>query len=131
LDLVLLRYAVDYAGGALDGLVVNCLDDLTRNPHREFAQVIDFARRPEIARLPASTTTCLAAQETLTRLLEDAEPVFESTTCDAMIDRLRGEIAPIAITATGPTFQDRKAGELNFIRRMRSTSDSKTAVGAI
>jgi adenylosuccinate synthase len=116
LDLVLLRYAAEIAGGLLDGLVVNCLD-----------QLVDIApkvcvgyRRPPIAnvaRLPVSQAPWLAAQERLTELLDDAVPIYEQLSLTALCGRLADTVAPIAVTAAGSTWQERKVRELPFRRQ--------------
>ena len=51
LDLVLLRYAAETAGGTLDGLVINCLDHFA--PH-----LAKTLRRPTGARRPRRSDNC-------------------------------------------------------------------------
>lgn len=105
LDLVLLHYAVRSAGGPLDGLVVNCLDHLAGLRPRACAAY----RLPDgrtIDRLAASPVPCLASQERLTAILEDATPVYEDLSPKELLGRL-GEIAPLVLTAAGPTYCDR------------------------
>jgi adenylosuccinate synthase len=112
-DLVLLRYAVETAGGLLDGLVVNCLDGLTDIA----AKVCVGYRRAShavIDKLPASTVPCLSAQDGLTAMLEDITPVYEAISTEALRDMLARDVAPAVVTGTGPTWQDRALSDLQF-----------------
>jgi adenylosuccinate synthase len=113
LDLVLLRYAVDAVGGPLDGLVLNCVDQLADVSPRicvRYGCVSD----KEIERLPLSSIPRLAAQERLTRLLEGAIPVCEPFPA-ALCDTLLRELAPVVITGRGSTWKDRTLRDLRFI----------------
>jgi adenylosuccinate synthase len=116
LDLVLLRYAVEAMGGALDGLVVNCLDHLAEvGP-----QICIGYRSPpdlEIERLSVSSIPWLAAQERLTTMLERAAPICKQVSTLALHDTLEHALAPVAITATGNTWKDRTLRNLRFVHR--------------
>ena len=116
LDLMLLRYAAETAGGPLDGIVIDCLDHLAEvSP-----QVCVGYRCPphlEIEQLPVSAVPWLASQERLTRLLECAVPVYRQVSLAALCDTLARTVAPIAISGDGPTWQNRSLRELRFRRR--------------
>jgi adenylosuccinate synthase len=122
-DLVLLRYALETAGGPLDGLVVNCLDDLA-----EATTYVCTGYRLQdgqtIERLPSAAAPALAFQQRLTSLLEGATPIYEALSPATISDRLADETAPTAMTATGPTWRDRSLGDLRF--RQRREVDGST-----
>ena len=95
LDLVLLEYAARVC--RIDGLVVNCLDRLPERPlicrrYRDLRH-IDLPR-------------CLQDQAQLTAILQAAVPVVSETTVDGILDQL-SQVAPVVITADGPTHLDR------------------------
>ncbi|MGO9115206.1 MAG: adenylosuccinate synthetase [Thermoguttaceae bacterium] len=124
LDLMLLRYATESAGGPLDGLVIDCLDHLAYVA----PQICLGYRCPqdmEIEQLPVTPVPWLAAQERLTMLLERAVPVFRQISLAALYDTLARAVAPFAITATGSTWQDRTLRELRFIRSSTATLRSR------
>jgi adenylosuccinate synthase len=113
LDLVLLRYAVESAGGSLDGLVVNHLDDLAGLSPR----VCVGYRLPdgsEIERLPISVAPSLSAQERLTALLGQATALYDDVSSVALVDRLAAEFGAVVLAAHGPTWHDRELRELSF-----------------
>lgn len=113
LDHVLLRYAVETVGGTLESLAVNCLDDLPRISPRVCTSYRN-ASLSRLERLPVSPGPCLAFQERLTQLLEEVTPVCEDTSIAEILDRLESEFAPIALTATGPTWKERTLRDLRF-----------------
>ncbi|HKD35856.1 MAG TPA: adenylosuccinate synthetase, partial [Pirellulales bacterium] len=113
LDLVLVRYAVETAGAPLDGLVVNHLDELS-DPEPKICIGYRLSDGRELKRLPVARAPNLAAQERLTGLLEQATPIYERISAAAMRDLLANEFAPPAITASGPTWQDRVLGRITF-----------------
>ncbi len=122
LDLVLLRYAFEAAGGPLDGLVVNCLDQLSElSP--QICVRYSCPPAADIERLPASPVPWLAAQEELTALLASAVPACETTSAAALCDKLSHGLAPLSLTAAGPTWRDRTMHELHF-RPVPRMSDS-------
>jgi adenylosuccinate synthase len=98
LDLVLLEYAARTC--RIDGLVVNCLDQLPERP-----QVCTCYADAGTLEIPRS----LREQSALTKLLESAVPLFRDTTPDELL-ALLNEIAPVMITASGPTHVDRRSG---------------------
>ena len=106
LDLLLLHYAAETAGGPLDGLVINCLDHLA-DVSPQICTGYRFPPDEEIEKLPVSPVPWLARQERLTRLLERAAPVCRPISLAALCDALAAEVAPIAIAAAGPAWQDR------------------------
>jgi adenylosuccinate synthase len=120
LDLVLLRYAREVAGGTIGGIVLNGLDDLAGvAPHVCTGYRLQDGRT--IERLPAASVPSLAFQQKLTSLLEGAAPVCEAISPAAIPALLDSRLAPIAITATGPAWRDRVFDELRFTRRRSST----------
>lgn len=115
LDMLLLRYAAETAGGPLDGLVIDCLDHMAD----VLPQVCVGYRCPpdvEIEQLPVSPVPWLAAQERLTMLLERVEPVYRQVSLAAVPEMLARAVAPIASTGDGPTWQNRTLRELRFRR---------------
>jgi adenylosuccinate synthase len=124
LDLVLLRYAVAAAGGPLDGLVVNCLDDLgLLSPKICVRYRCDSDC--EIESLPLSASPWLAAQEKLTATLQSAKPVYKEVSAAELCSTLAREIAPIAINSAGPSWQDKTLHSLRF----RASADSAVMCG--
>jgi adenylosuccinate synthase len=118
LDMVLLRYAAETAGGLLDGLVIDCLDHLAGISPQI---CVGYSCPPgaEIEQLPVSPVPWLAAQEKLTTLLERVVPVYVEVSLAGLQDRLARAVAPIAIAGRGPTWRDRTLGELRFRRSLR------------
>jgi adenylosuccinate synthase len=117
LDLVLLRYAAAVSGAPLDGVAVNGLDQLALASPRIGTGYRQHGDRA-IDWLHPANVPSLAAQQELTRLLESAVPTYTAASCEAIVDRLAVEIAPIAMTAAGPTAPDRRLLDLRF-RRIR------------
>ncbi len=113
LDLVLLRYAVESAGGPLDGLVINCLDQLNGVPPQICVRY-SCPAAAEIERLPASPVPWLAAQEKLNTMLSGAIPVFNQMSAATLCDTLAHQLAPLSLTAAGPSWRDRTMQELVF-----------------
>jgi hypothetical protein len=67
-----------------------------------------------VERLPVASAPSLAFQGRLTTMLDEATPAYEAIAPAAIPDRLAAEFAPIALTASGPTWRDRVLGELRF-----------------
>ncbi len=114
---MLLHYAAKAAGGLLDGLVINCLDDLADL----LPQICLGYKCPpdtKIEQLPVSPVPWLAAQEKLTTLLEHVVPVCGQISIAALCDTVACALAPIAISGTGPTWQDRTLRKLQFRRHV-------------
>jgi adenylosuccinate synthase len=109
LDLVLLRYALSASGGALDGLVVNCLD-----------QIGDDARLcvayDGMAPLVPAEAPNLKHQEDLTRQLFSARPVYQPVSVAELQTRL-ADLRPLAILGHGATWRDRRLLDLKFRRK--------------
>ena len=97
LDLVLLEYAARTC--RIDGLVVNCLDQLPERP-RVCTEYAGIARLD----VPGS----LRDQTALTGLLESAGPRTCETTIEGLLAML-SDIAPVVITSRGPTHRDRRS----------------------
>jgi len=116
LDLVLLQYALEVAGGTISALVLNNMDELARVVPQLCAAYRTSDRR-EIRRIPVASVPSLAFQERLTSLVEEAVPVCEMVSPAAIRQRLASHIAPVAVTAIGPTWRDRAIHELRFHRR--------------
>lgn len=101
LDLVLLRYAKERVG-QLDGLVVNCLD------HHLGTHRVCTRYKVQGQRLPAAPPMSLFEQEVLGKLLATAEPVYAAIDQRALLELLSEEIAPVVMTADGPTYEHRQ-----------------------
>ena len=108
LDLPLVRYAAAVAG-PLDGIVVNHLDQVRQAECR----VCDAYRNVTIT---PSAGPHLAHQGRLTQDLCLAEPVLSPATPDRIV-RTLSELAPVVITSTGPTHEQRELAELPFRNR--------------
>jgi adenylosuccinate synthase len=108
LDLPLVRYAALVAG-PLDGIVVNHLDQVRQADCR----VCDAYRNVTLT--PAAAPQ-LSWQSRLTQDLFRAEPVFSPATPDSIIRSL-SELAPVVITGTGPTCEQRELAGLPFCKR--------------
>lgn len=116
LDLVLLRYAAEAVGGPLDGLAVNCLDQLAGlSPKICTAYRCNSGMLME--RLPQSPIPWLAGQQKLTALLEHITGICEPAAPTAIRDRLARDVAQVVVTGNGPTWQDRTLADLPFRRR--------------
>jgi adenylosuccinate synthase len=108
LDLPLLRYAAA-AAGPLDGIVLNHLDQVRQAE----CQVCDSYKN---VTLTASAAPHLSFQGRLTQDLLRAEPVLSPATADHIVDLL-SELAPVVITSTGPTYEQRELARLPFRKR--------------
>ncbi len=102
LDLVLLEYAARVC--EIDGLIVNCLDQI---PHE--ARICTGYTNTDRIEIPRS----LKDQSRLTDMLQRAVPIYRETTVDGILDAL-DEIAPVKITANGPTHTDRRSADREF-----------------
>ncbi len=106
LDLVLLDYAARIC--RIDALAVTCLDQLPPRP-RLCPRYADLSR----LEIPQS----LREQSELTRVLESATATYREASVDELLATL-DQIAPVAITATGPTSADRTGNfAIHFDRR--------------
>jgi adenylosuccinate synthase len=111
LDLPLLRYAAAVAG-PLDGIVVNHLDQV-----RDIdCQVGEGYRNATLS--PAAAPN-LAGQSRLTEQLRLAQPLLAPATPESIV-RSVSAIAPVSITSSGPTHQERRLIELAFRKRRSS-----------
>jgi adenylosuccinate synthase len=108
LDLPLVRYAAAVAG-PLDGIVVNHLDEV----HQADCRVCDAYRN---VTLTPSAAPRLSLQGRLTQDLCRAEPVLSPATPDRIVRSL-SELAPVVITSTGPTYEQRELAKLPFRKR--------------
>jgi adenylosuccinate synthase len=108
LDLPLVRYAAAVAG-PLDGIVVNHLDQVRQAD----CQVCEAYRNVTLTP-PAAPR--LSSQSRLTQDLYRAEPVLSPATPDRIV-RALSELAPVAITGTGPTYEQRDLARLPFRER--------------
>jgi adenylosuccinate synthase len=109
LDLPLLRYAAAVAG-PLDGLVVNHLDQVRQADGR----LCQAYRNLTLALSPAPQ---LAWQARLGQELARAEPVLSPATPERIV-RILGELAPVVMTGTGPTHEQRELTRLPFRTRV-------------
>jgi adenylosuccinate synthase len=108
LDLPPVRYAAAVAG-PLDGIVVNHLDQVRQTDCR----VCEAYRN---VTLTPSGAPQLSWQSHLTQELFRAEPVLSPATPDQIVRSL-SELAPVVITSTGPTYQQRELAKLPFRKR--------------
>jgi adenylosuccinate synthase len=108
LDLPLVRYAAAVAG-PLDGIVVNHLDEARQAD----CQICDAYRN---VTLTPSAALHLSCQERLTQELRRAEPVLSPATPDRIVRSL-SELAPVVITSTGPTHEQRELATIPFRKR--------------
>lgn len=110
LDLPLIRYAAA-AAGPLDGIVVNHLDQVRQSDCR----ICDAYRNVTLAPPVAPQ---LSLQSRLTEDLFRAEPVLSPATPERILRSL-SELAPVVITSTGPTHQQREFAKLTFRQRKK------------
>jgi adenylosuccinate synthase len=108
LDLPLLRYAAAVAG-PLDGIVVNHLDQVRAGE----CQVCEAYRD---ATLTPAEAPHLAWQGRLTEQLRLARPVLSAGTPESIV-RAVSALAPVVLTSTGATHEDRRFMELRFRKR--------------
>lgn len=108
LDLPLIRYAAAVAG-PLDGIVVNHLDQVRQADCR----ICDSYRN---VTLTPATAPQLSLQARLTQDLFRAEPVLSPATPERIVRSL-SELAPVVITSSGPTYQQRELAKLPFRNR--------------
>jgi adenylosuccinate synthase len=109
LDLPLVRYAAAVAG-PLDGLVVNHVDQV----HETAGRICEAYRNVTLAPSPAPQ---LSWQARLGQELARAQPVLSPATPERIAKTL-GELAPVIITGTGPTHEQRKLIRLSFRTRV-------------
>jgi adenylosuccinate synthase len=108
LDLLLVRYAAAVAG-PLDGIVVNHLDQVRHAEWRLCDKYRNVALTP-------SAAPQLGLQGRLTQELCRAEPVLSPATPDRIV-RALSELAPVVLTSTGPTYEQRELANLPFRKR--------------
>jgi adenylosuccinate synthase len=118
LDLPLVRYAAAVAG-PLDGIVVNHLDQVRQAD----CQICEAYRN---VTLTPSVAPQLSWQGRLTQDLLRAKPVLSPATPDHILRSL-GELAPVVMTSTGPTHEQRELIRLPFRERRSITSDPPTS----
>ncbi len=122
LDLVLLRYAAGVAGGQLDGLVVNGLDQV-QDDTLKLCTAYQMPGGTCVRELPISSMPCLAAQEKMTKLLSAITPAYEPLAKQKMLQLLANEIAPLAISGHGRSMRDRTLHQLRFRTIANGTSE--------
>jgi adenylosuccinate synthase len=108
LDLPLIRYAAAVAG-PLDGIVVNHLDQVRQADCRVCGAYRNVALSP-------SAATQLSLQGRLSQDLRSAEPLLSPATPNRIV-HLLSEVAPVVMTSTGPTPEQRELARLPFRRR--------------
>jgi adenylosuccinate synthase len=123
LDVVLLEYAIAACGGTLDGLVVNCLD-----------QVGDQARvcvaYDGVAGFSPSAIPSLKLQEELGEILFRARPLYQEMMADELQGILR-EFAPLAVLGRGRTWRDRALETLSFRSRTHVSLEAEESLTAL
>ncbi len=120
LDLTLLAYAA--RASQIDGVFVNCLDELPKRPRVATAY-------EGLTSLPAPRS--LKEQEQLTRLLNEAVPVERATTPDDLLQRINS-IAPVVGWGRGPTCDHREfaSGSASLAFRPRLSAPPDSAIAA-
>lgn len=122
LDLVLLRYAAAVCN--VDGIVVSCLDQLPPQP-----QLCTEYLDAKSIREPRS----LVEQTDVGKMLQSVEPVCRETTVDGILDAI-DEIAPVVMTADGPTHRNRRLRRTlpdDVLRTTRHERDHEHTAAAI
>lgn len=109
LDLVLLRYAIAASGGALDGLVLNCLDEISDCA----SMCTGYEGLNELA--PSKFPT-LEHQASLASQLFTAKPIYQPATREGLLEEL-ATFLPLAVTSQGRTWRDRRLIDLASRRR--------------
>jgi adenylosuccinate synthase len=113
LDLALLRYAAAVEG-RLDGLVVNHLDQMTDSE----TLICDAYQN---VTLSPTDVPDLSRQQHFTEQLKQAKPVLASVHSAELVERLSA-IAPVALTASGATHEERRLLGLRFRSRNTRTA---------
>jgi adenylosuccinate synthase len=112
LDLVLLRYALDVAGG-VDQLAVTCLDRLGAAPGLRVCRRYDgpLDGCAEQGRLRVMPPPNLEYQEKLTQALLGCAPRYESVGNETeLLDAIEVELnCPIGLVSHGPAWRDKRA----------------------
>src|SRR5262245_820184 len=108
LDLPLVRYAAAVTG-PLDGIVVNHLDEMGEGECL-------LCNSYKVADLAPARALSLAWQSRLTEQLRRAEPVLLPASPEGILEAL-SDIAPVVLTAHGPTHEDRHLEGLAFRSR--------------
>lgn len=114
LDLVLLNYAASVCG--IDGIVVNCLDQIPSRP-----RLCPAYENVEQIAIPRT----LAEQSQLTTMLDSSVPMLIETTTDGILAAI-DNIAPVVMTADGPTHEHRElSSRSELFRRRHRASDAE------
>lgn len=107
-DAVMLRYALDVAGGA-DELAVTCLDRIAGLSEFRVCERYDGVAIPG-GRLRVAPAPDLPYQETLTALLARCQPVYRALPVDTLVPWLQAVAgAPVTLTSHGPTWRGKAA----------------------
>ncbi len=109
-DLVMLRYALQVAGG-VDQLAVTCVDRLREMGTAKICR--GYAHTPaeyfDGNRLRAAKQPDLPYQTRLTEFLATCRPVYEAISADTLPARISEALqTPVSVTSHGPTFQDKQ-----------------------
>jgi adenylosuccinate synthase len=115
LDLVLLEYAIAACGGTLDGLVLNCLDQLGDRTEVCIAY-------EGLGELSPSMIPSLTHQEELGAKLLRVVPRYTSMTSDKLQEALAA-FAPLAVVGRGRRWEDRELRTLPFRKKARRRVD--------
>ena len=111
LDFELLRYAKSILP-PLDALAVNCLDQFP-----EVGRMVPDYAPPDgrgTYTIPTSKARDLGIAQTRTNLVSAANPWYLDATADEVVNALNQEIAPVAITAKGSTWEHRRVKNLSW-----------------
>jgi adenylosuccinate synthase len=109
MDLVMMRYALEVAGGA-DELAVTCVDRLAEVARMRMCERYEGAASPwyERGRLQARPAPNLEYQEQLTAMLAGCRPVYGEQAAEDYLPWLQSMLGiPITLASWGPTWWDK------------------------
>jgi adenylosuccinate synthase len=118
LDLPLLRYAANNCGAALDGIAVNCIDQLRSGSWKGYRKKVSTFLQSQLDRPMGHD---LSRQETLGRMIAEDEQTMTVASMEEILEAI-GTVAPVAVESRGPCWTDRKVTrEFEFRKLERRT----------